>query len=328
MKYIWLSFIPLLFLIYTGSEKKIKRLNRRIRRLEKQLKGSQEMSRLLEELKGQTVTVNGFRTEYEIMDIDEDWVKLSREINKQQRETKLIGGVIGFLTGMFGSEKPLEIQSFFSIEVLLLGSILLFLIVFMVTIALLISARKVHQKMLQIEDEEEAYHYDIQNKKLFGLATIFKGVMILPYFLVIIFYSQWVYMDRPSTGHLAFIFGTFTMLYLFLVLIVLFFLSDIFFRKTFHLLYGKPIPRNVNTKEVREFMMSMMDEAEKQISYEENFEVVVKLSNYILPIMLIGILIIGIAFQTDILLALSVVSIIYIYILISQYKITKRYYKE
>ena len=90
MKYIWLSFIPLLFLIYTGSEKKIKRLNRRIRRLEKQLKGSQEMSRLLEELKGQTVTVNGFRTEYEIMDIDEDWVKLSRENKKKEKETKLV----------------------------------------------------------------------------------------------------------------------------------------------------------------------------------------------------------------------------------------------
>lgn len=240
----------------------------------------------------------------------------------------LIGGVIGFLTGMFGSEKPLEIQSFFSIEVLLLGSILLFLIVFMVTIALLISARKVHQKMLQIEDDDEAYHYDIQKKKLYGLATIFKGIMILPYFLFVIFYSQLVYLDRPGAGDMAFIFGDFTMLYLFLFLIALFFLSDIFFRKTFHLIYGKPIPRNANAKEVREFMMSMMDEAEKQISYEENFEVVVKLSNYILPIMLIGILIIGIAFQTDILLALSVVSIIYIYILISQYKITKRYYKE
>ena len=240
----------------------------------------------------------------------------------------LIGGVIGFLTGMFESEKKLEIQSFFSKEVLLLGSILLFLIVFMVTIALLTSARKVHQKMLQIEDEEEAYHYDIQKKKLYGLATIFKGIMILPYFLVIIFYCQLMYMDRPGTGNLTFIFGDFTILYLFLVVIVLFFLSDIFFRKTFHLLYGKPIPRNANTKVVREFMMSMMDEAEKQISYEENFEVVVKLSNYILPIMLIGILIIGLVFQTDILLALFVVSIIYIYILISQYKITKRYYKE
>ena len=135
-------------------------------------------------------------------------------------------------------------------------------------------------------------------------------------------------MDRPGTESLSFIFGPFTMLYLFLALIVLFFLVDSFYRKTFHQLYGKPIPRNANAKEVREFLMSMMDEAEKQISYEENFEVVVKLSNYILPIMLIGILIIGIAFQTDILLALSVVSIIYIYILISQYKITKRYYKE
>ena len=92
MKYIWLSFIPLLFLIYTGSEKKIKRLNKRIRRLEKQVKGNQDMSRLLEELKGQTVkvTVNGFGTEYEIIDIDEDWVKLSRETNKQQKETKLV----------------------------------------------------------------------------------------------------------------------------------------------------------------------------------------------------------------------------------------------
>ena len=240
----------------------------------------------------------------------------------------LIGGVIGFLTGMFGSEKPLEIQSFFSKEGLLWGSILLFLIVFMVTIALLISARKVHQKMLQIEDEEEAYHYDIQKEKLFGLATIFKGVMILPYFLVIIFYSQLVDLDRPGAGDLAFIFGDFTMLYLFLVLIALFFLSDIFFRKTFHLIYGKPIPRNANAKEVREFMMSMMDEAEKQISYEENYEIIIKLSNYILPISLIAIFLVGIAFHTDILLALVVVSLIYVYILVSQYKITKRYYKE
>ena len=92
MEFIWLSFIPLLFLIYTGSEKKIKRLNKRIKGLEKQVKGNKEMSRLLEELKGQTatVTVDGVGFEYEIIDIDEDWVKLSRETNKQQKETKLV----------------------------------------------------------------------------------------------------------------------------------------------------------------------------------------------------------------------------------------------
>ena len=235
----------------------------------------------------------------------------------------LIGGVIGFLTEMFGYEKPLEIQSFFSKEVLLLGSAVLFLVAFILTITLLMCARKVHQKMLQIEDDDEAYHYDIQKKKLYGLATIFKGIMILPYFLFVIFYSQLVDLDRPGAGDMAFIFGDFTMLYL-----ALFFLSDIFFRKTFHLIYGKPIPRNANAKEVREFMMSMMDEAEKQISYEENYEIIIKLSNYILPISLIAIFLVGIAFHTDILLALVVVSLIYLYILVSQYKITKRYYKE
>lgn len=87
----WILFIPFLILIYTDSEKKIKRLNKRIRRLEKQVKGNQDMSRLLEELKGQTatVTVDGGGFEYEIIDIDEDWVKLTRVI-KQHRVTKLV----------------------------------------------------------------------------------------------------------------------------------------------------------------------------------------------------------------------------------------------
>ena len=89
---IWILFIPFLVIFYTSSEKKIKRLKKRIKRLEKQVKGNQDMSRILEELKGQTVTVtvNGFGTEYEVMDIDEDWVKLTRVNNKQQRETKLV----------------------------------------------------------------------------------------------------------------------------------------------------------------------------------------------------------------------------------------------
>ena len=53
-----------------------------------------------------------------------------------------------------------------------------------------------------------------------------------------------------------------------------------------------------------------------------------KLSNYVLPISLMVIFLVGITFQTDILLALVVVSLIYVYILVSQYKIAKRYYKE
>ena len=89
---IWILFIPFLVIIYASSEKKIKRLNKRIKRLEKQVKGNQDMSRLLEELKGQTVTVlvSGVGFEYEILDIDEDWVKLSCENKKKEKETKLV----------------------------------------------------------------------------------------------------------------------------------------------------------------------------------------------------------------------------------------------
>ena len=79
---------------------------------------------------------------------------------------------------------------------------------------LLMRVRKVHQKILQIEDEDEAYHYEIQREKLYGLATIFKGIMILPYFFIIIFYIQLVVLGKPATRNLAFIFGDFTMLYL------------------------------------------------------------------------------------------------------------------
>ena len=89
---IWILFIPFLVIIYASSEKKIKRLNKRIRRLEKQVKGNQDMSRILEELKGQTATVlvSGVGFEYEILDIDEDWVKLSRENKKKEKETQLV----------------------------------------------------------------------------------------------------------------------------------------------------------------------------------------------------------------------------------------------
>ena len=89
---IWILFIPFLVIFYASSEKKIKRLNKRIRRLEKQVKGNQDMSRLLEELKGQTVSIrlNGFGSNWKIVDFDEDWVKLTRVNHKQQRETKLV----------------------------------------------------------------------------------------------------------------------------------------------------------------------------------------------------------------------------------------------
>ena len=239
----------------------------------------------------------------------------------------LIGGVIGVLTGMFGSKTSIELQNLFDKEDLYVGSFILFLIIFAIVLSLLLMSRKSYYKMSETEDEE-ANRFESQMKKCYDLATIFKGIPLIPYMFVIIFYTQQYSLDDKMTGTYMHIFGSYTMFYIFVSLFAMFVVADQLYRKTFKLIYGMEIPRNANAKEVREFMMSRMDEAEKQIGYEENFEVVVKLSNYILPSLLLALLLIGVAFKTDILLALFVVSILYIYILISQYKITKRYYKE
>ena len=218
----------------------------------------------------------------------------------------LPGVIVAFLIGFVGSDHPIEFQKLFDRDMLYIGSIILYLIIFGIASTYLFSSRQSYQMMEATEDEDEAYRYESQTRRIYDLATMFKGVMIVPYLLVIFFSCQKLIYEEKLTG----ILGKYTIPLTFLGLLLLTFGLEHQFRKTFKQIYGKAIPRNSSGAEVRELIMSMMDEAEKQISYEENFEVVVKLSNYILPIMLIGILIIGLVFQTDILLALFVVSII------------------
>lgn len=236
----------------------------------------------------------------------------------------LLGVIIGFLIVYFGADHPIKFQKLFDRDMLYIGSIILYLVSFGIASTYLLSSRQSYQMMEETEDEDEAYHYEGQTRRLYDLAAIFKSVMIVPYLLVIYFSCQKLVYEEKLTGTL----GKYTIPLVFLGLLLLTFGLEHQFRKMFKQIYGKAIPRNASGAEVRELMMSMMDEAEKQISYEENYEIIIKLSNYILPISLIAIFLVGIAFHTDILLALVVVSLIYVYILVSQYKITKRYYKE
>ena len=232
--------------------------------------------------------------------------------------------IIGFLIVYFGADHPIKFQKLFDRDMLYIGSIILYLVSFGIASTYLLSSRQSYQMMEETEDEDEAYHYEGQTRRLYDLAAIFKGVMIVPYLLVIYFSCQKLVYEEKLTGTL----GKYTIPLVFLGLLLLTFGLEHQFRKMFKQIYGKAIPRNASGAEVRELMMSMMDEAEKQICYEENFDIVFKLSNYVLPISLMAIFLVGITFQADILLALVVVSLIYVYILVSQYKITKRYYKE
>ena len=89
--WVW-SFFPFLVLIYLSQSQKIKRLEKRLKVIERKEKGNIEMSRILKELIGKKPTIVGqlFGTDnWEVVDVDEEWVKLRRVDKKGKEKFKL-----------------------------------------------------------------------------------------------------------------------------------------------------------------------------------------------------------------------------------------------
>ena len=83
-----LVFILFMIFFYSNNSKKIKKLENKITKLERKEKGNIEMSRLLQELIGKNPTIVGqvFGTSlWEVVDVDEEWVKL-RSVDKEGKE--------------------------------------------------------------------------------------------------------------------------------------------------------------------------------------------------------------------------------------------------
>ena len=83
-----LGFVPLVIMYYIYHSQKVKKLENKIKRIEQKEKGNTDMSRLLKELIGKKPTILGqvFGTDnWEVVDMDEDWVKL-RHIDKNGKE--------------------------------------------------------------------------------------------------------------------------------------------------------------------------------------------------------------------------------------------------
>ena len=87
-----LGFVPLVIMYYIYHSQKVKKLENKIKRIEQKQKGNKEMSRLLKELIGKTPTIVGevFGTDnWEVVDVDEEWVKLRRVDKKGKEKFKL-----------------------------------------------------------------------------------------------------------------------------------------------------------------------------------------------------------------------------------------------
>ena len=87
-----LGFVPLVFMFYLYHTQRVKKLENKIKRIEQKQKGNKEMSRLLKELIGKKPTIIGqvFGTDnWEVVDVDEEWVKLRRVDKKGKEKFKL-----------------------------------------------------------------------------------------------------------------------------------------------------------------------------------------------------------------------------------------------
>ena len=87
-----LGFVPLMIIFYLDHTQKVKKLGNRIKKFERKEKGNTEMSRLLKEMIGRTPVIVGqlFGTDnWEVVDVDGEWVKLRRVDKKGKEKFKL-----------------------------------------------------------------------------------------------------------------------------------------------------------------------------------------------------------------------------------------------
>ena len=81
-----------MIIFYLDHTQKVKKLGNRIKKFERKEKGNTEMSRLLKEMIGRTPVIVGqlFGTDnWEVVDVDEEWVKLRRVDKKGKEKFKL-----------------------------------------------------------------------------------------------------------------------------------------------------------------------------------------------------------------------------------------------
>ncbi|MGO6236558.1 hypothetical protein ACTQO1_05835 [Streptococcus pneumoniae] len=87
-----LGFILFMIFFYSNNSKKIKKLENKIKKLERKEKGNAEMSRLLQEMIGKKPIITGVYIgpdNWEVVDVDEEWVKLRRVDNTGKEKFKL-----------------------------------------------------------------------------------------------------------------------------------------------------------------------------------------------------------------------------------------------
>jgi len=90
--FLWF-LLPMVFFFWLDSSSKLRRMQGRVKSLEKYRKGEKTMSRFLKEMIGKKPMITSEligTNDWLVVDVDEDWVKLSKTDKKGQTRTKLM----------------------------------------------------------------------------------------------------------------------------------------------------------------------------------------------------------------------------------------------
>lgn len=228
-------------------------------------------------------------------------------------------GLLGFVMGYLGATVDLSSLPRFQIDWDLVQWLLLILagITFAVTLYYLAQTRKAARLLETLSEDEEIEEADKTANRAYNIAAILSALLSVMMFVEMSILMTSIVGDSGSLSSAG---GT-------VAVSVLALFSIRLIRLHFKDVHGQEMPKNMNVKETQAFLLSFLDEAEKQVQYEENFELVLKLSAYVIPCIYIVLFALRMFFGLDIMLTVMIVSVLYVYILISQYRIVKRYYK-
>lgn len=228
-------------------------------------------------------------------------------------------GLVGLVVGYVGASFDLANISRFQIDWSIVQWILMLLAIsfFVAEMYYLVQTRKAGQLLLTLSDDDEIEQADKTANRAYNIASILSSMLGVLMFLTLSILITSLIKEEE----------TLVMTVQTIMVTVFSMISSRLVRLYFKDVHGKEMPKNMSTKETQDFLLSVLDEAEKQIQYEENFNLILKLSGYILPGIYVFLFALRMFFGIDVLLTVFVVSALYIYILISQYRIVKRYYK-
>ena len=229
----------------------------------------------------------------------------------------LLGGLLGFLSGSRALEVLQQDLTSLSGDWILVLLTVLILVMCLSSYAAFRQVRQLMELAETTEDEDLALDYEAQANRRLNLVGLLANSMLVPdFFLMAYFLSD----PERMNGNVLY-YGSF------LLTLASIGLAVRINRQAYKTVKGVALPRYANTKEQQAFLLSHMDEVEKQIYCEGSFELFLKLTTQILPFSLIGLLLVEMAFSWDISLAMVLVCGLYLYLLIFDYRMGKRYYK-